>query len=119
MRRFTMILIAAALLACIGWASPAQDKSGLTDDGFITTWLLLAPIPLDDNQSGGDALNKQQIKDEAKLTPKAGDKVKGQGLLLRFQRLPGPANRGQRRLRGLLHPGRQGDERHQAQDRQR
>jgi hypothetical protein len=68
-------MAAVALLACVSQACQG-DKSGLNDEGFITTWLLLAPIPLEANQSGADALNKQQIKDEAKLHPKAGDKVK-------------------------------------------
>jgi hypothetical protein len=79
MRRFAIILTTIALTVCIGRAAPRGEKTGLNDEGFITTWLLLAPIPLDDNQSGADALNKQQIKDEAKLQPKAGDKVKAGG----------------------------------------
>jgi DNA-directed RNA polymerase subunit RPC12/RpoP len=45
-------------------------------EGFITSWLLLAPIPLEENQSGADALNKEQIKDEANLRPRIGDVVK-------------------------------------------
>jgi hypothetical protein len=79
MHRFAIVLTTLTLLVCIDRATPAQDKSGLNDDGFITTWLLLAPIPLEENQSGADALNKQQVKDEAKLMPKAGDKVKAGG----------------------------------------
>jgi len=77
--RKTMVLatlaLALALAACISRAAPG-GKSGLNEDGFITTWLLLAPIPLEENQTGADALGKQQIKEEAKLQPKAGDKVK-------------------------------------------
>jgi hypothetical protein len=76
MHRFAIVLTTLTLLVCIDRATPAQDKGGINDEGFITTWLLLAPIPLEENQSGADALNKQQIKDEAKLMPKAGDKVK-------------------------------------------
>ena len=51
-------------------------ETGLNEDGFITTWLLLAPIPLDEGQSGADTLDKQQIPEEAKLQPKEGEKVK-------------------------------------------
>ena len=79
MRRFGLMLTIAAFAVCLAGASPLQDKSGINDEGFITTWLLLAPIPLKENQSGADALNEQQIKDEAKLMPKAGDKVKAGG----------------------------------------
>ena len=77
--RKTMVLatvaLALALAACVGRATPG-DKSGLNEDGYIMTWLLLAPIPLEENQTGADALGKQQIAEEAKLQPKAGDKVK-------------------------------------------
>ncbi|MCI0462197.1 MAG: hypothetical protein L0Z62_35035 [Gemmataceae bacterium] len=76
MRRVTTILATVALLVGIDRASPGEGKRGLNEEGFITTWLLLAPIPLDENQSGSDALNKEQVKDEAKLRPRVGDKVK-------------------------------------------
>src|SRR5262245_54169665 len=46
------------------------------DEGFITNWLLLAPIPLEVNQSGADALGKEQLKGEANLRPRAGDVVR-------------------------------------------
>jgi hypothetical protein len=76
MRRVPMVLGTAALVVFIGRAFSGEGNTGLNDEGFITTWLVLAPIPLEQNQSGADALEKQQIKDEAKLQPKAGDKVK-------------------------------------------
>jgi hypothetical protein len=76
MRKVAMVLAAVALLMCADPASPGGGKSGLNEEGFITTWLLLAPIPLKENQSGTDGLNEEQIKGEAKLQPKAGDKVK-------------------------------------------
>jgi len=74
MRTSAAVLIIVALFLC-PWAK-AGGQSGLNDEGFITTWLLLAPIPLDENQSGADALNKEHIKGEAMLQPKAGDKIK-------------------------------------------
>jgi len=77
MRRVAIAGAAVVLLAGLAQAGPGGGgKGGVNEDGFITTWLLLAPIPLDANQSGADALGKQQIKGEAKLHPKAGDKVK-------------------------------------------
>jgi hypothetical protein len=57
-------------------ARVADDKSGVNDEGFCQRWLVLAPIQFADNEGGGDALNREQLKDEAKLKPKAGDKVK-------------------------------------------
>jgi hypothetical protein len=53
-----------------------RPETGLNDQGFITTWLLLAAIPLEPNQSGADAVEKEQIKDEARLESRVGDKVK-------------------------------------------
>lgn len=46
------------------------------DEGFIRNWLLLAPIPLEQENNGAEEIDKQQIKDEGTLKPKAGDKVK-------------------------------------------
>jgi hypothetical protein len=76
MRKGTTVLVTAALLVFLGRAFPGQGQTGLNEEGFITTWLLLAPIPLAENQSGADALGKEQVKDEAKLQPKAGQKIK-------------------------------------------
>jgi hypothetical protein len=44
-------------------------------EGFITTWLLLAPIPLEENQRGANALASEQILGEAQLRPRPGDRV--------------------------------------------
>ena len=79
MRRVSSVLAATALLLLTGRAVPGKGKMGLDEEGFITTWLLLAPIVLDKGQSGADALGKEQIPGEAKLRPKAGDKVKVNG----------------------------------------
>ncbi|HEV3439672.1 MAG TPA: hypothetical protein VG122_20070 [Gemmata sp.] len=59
-----------------GASFSADEKSGVNDEGFIQSWLVLAPIPLAANQSGEDGLAKDQLKDEAKLKPKVGDKIK-------------------------------------------
>jgi tetratricopeptide (TPR) repeat protein len=57
-------------------ASHADNTSGVNDEGFIQHWLVLAPIPLAEDQSGADALDKEQVKEEAKLRVKVGDTVK-------------------------------------------
>jgi hypothetical protein len=74
--RATALAALAATALAFAAAPAADDKDTFTDEGFIRTWLVLAPIPLDENQSGADGLGKEQIKDEAKLQPKDGDKVK-------------------------------------------
>jgi hypothetical protein len=74
--RWTALLALALLAALFSVAQAADDdKDTFTDEGFIRTWLVLCPIPLDENQNGADGLAKEQIKDEAKLSPKDGDKV--------------------------------------------
>lgn len=67
-------VLAAALAA--GGAARPDDASGLDDDGYVVRWLVLAPIPFAGDADGAEALGKEQVKGEAKLAPKAGDKVK-------------------------------------------
>jgi hypothetical protein len=75
--RWTIPAALATVLALWSAAPAADDaKDSLTDEGFIREWLVLAPIPLADGQSGAEGLAKEQIKDEAKLQPKDGDKTK-------------------------------------------
>src|SRR2546430_14431563 len=64
----------------------ADDKSGVDGEGFIQQWLVLAPIPFADNESSSDAFNKEQIKGEADLRPKAGDKLKVGGKELTWKK---------------------------------
>ena len=73
-------LVSAALLA------PAADASLKPDDkGFIRDWLLLAPIPLAGENTGGDEIDKQQVPIEAALRPKAGDAVTAGGKALKWR----------------------------------
>jgi hypothetical protein len=74
--RGTILLVGTVVLSLVMAAACADDKSGVNDEGYVQRWLVLAPIPLAENQSGADALDKEQIKDEAKLKVKAGEEVK-------------------------------------------
>ena len=57
-------------------AEPVKaEKKSIDDDGFIKVWLLLGPIALPEGESQADAVDKEKVKDEAKLAPKDGDKV--------------------------------------------
>ena len=74
MRRTFLVPVAVVLfLAGVG---RAEDNFKPDDEGFIRNWLVLAPLPFAGASDGTDALNKQQVPDEAKLKPKAGDKIK-------------------------------------------
>ena len=73
--------IAAILAVFVGFACArlraADEKEMKTDDeGFVRHWLILAPFPLADGQTGVEGLDKQQVNGEAKLKPKEGDTVK-------------------------------------------
>ena len=70
------IAFASAILATSPGIRAYDDAKSIDAEGFIKVWLLLAPIPLADGESQADAIDKTQIKDEAKLEPKDGDKIK-------------------------------------------
>jgi len=76
MRRSALVFTALTVAFFGLHVLAADEKNAIDDEGFIKTWLLLAPIPLEENQSGADGLGKEQIKGEANLRPKEGDKVK-------------------------------------------
>jgi hypothetical protein len=62
-----------------GRVPAADQQTGVNQEGFVQRWLVLAPIPLESGQSGAEGLDKMQVKDEFKLKPKAGDRVKAGG----------------------------------------
>jgi hypothetical protein len=74
MRALSWILGLSLLLVAV--AAGADNPAGVDTEGFLQRWLVLAPIPLAENESGADALAKEQLKEEAKLKPRAGAKVK-------------------------------------------
>jgi len=53
----------------------AADALRPDSAGYIRDWIMLAPIALPGGEICADSLLKEQIKDEAALRPKAGDKV--------------------------------------------
>jgi len=75
MNRFSFLLAVCAMLFT-GLALRAEETFPVDEEGFVRNWLLLAPIALDDGMSGADGIDKEFIKDEGKMTPKDGEKVK-------------------------------------------
>ena len=61
-------------------------------EGYIRHWLMLAPITLAEGETGSEAIFKEQIKDEAALRPKAGDKVTIRGKELTWQNITAATN---------------------------
>ena len=76
MLKHVLFGLVAVGLALIGLVQAGEKKKTIDDEGFIKAWVLLAPLPLGEGVSSADGVDKQQLKEEAKLEPKAGDKVK-------------------------------------------
>ena len=68
MRAFSI----AAMLGLLAGAAP--QSPGLDSDGFIRSWLVLAPIAIS-GESGATEIDRDFVKGEATIAPKAGDKV--------------------------------------------
>jgi hypothetical protein len=64
----------------------------LDSQGYIRDWLMLAPIPLPDRGTTGDLLLKDQVKDEIKLKPNAGDTIKVGNKELIWTQIRAPKN---------------------------
>jgi hypothetical protein len=85
---FTFGFVALSCLLKLGAADSLQPDS----EGYIRHWLMLAPIALPDGEPCAEALLKEQIKDEAALRPKAGDKVKISGKELNWRNVTASTN---------------------------
>ena len=70
----------------------AADTFKPDAEGYIRHWVMLAPIALAEGETGSEAIFKEQIKGEAALRPKAGDKVKGGGKELVWQNITASTN---------------------------
>ena len=90
-KRFFPIGLVALLNPLLSQAGGA-DALKLDSEGYIRDWVMLAPIALPEGESGADAIFKEQIKDEAALRPKAGDKAKIGGKELTWQNITAATN---------------------------
>lgn len=74
-------IVLAAALAIIPLTRPASAwidddvKGGIDGSGYLASWLVLAPIPLEADQPGAEGAAKEQIPHEAELNPRDGEKV--------------------------------------------
>jgi len=83
----------ASLLAGSAIANLRAVEASTPDaEGYIGDWVMLAPIPLPDGVSGSDGLFRPQIRDEATLRPKAGDKIKVGAKELTWQNVTASTN---------------------------
>ncbi|HET6406848.1 MAG TPA: hypothetical protein VFG14_03120 [Chthoniobacteraceae bacterium] len=86
-----LISLASIALSFFTTAS-ANDSFTLDSQGYIRHWLMLAPIPLPDEEPGSEAIYKQQVRGEAALRPRAGDTVKVGVNELRWQNIIATTN---------------------------
>ena len=77
------LLLGAFAIQC----KAATDEFAPRSDGFIRDWLLLAPIQLDSDADGAQAIEKNQIPNEGDLKPKAGDKATVAGKELTWKKV--------------------------------
>ena len=61
-------------------------------EGYIRHWVMLAPIVISDRESCAEALLEEQIKGEATLRPRAGDKIRIGGKELTWRDITASTN---------------------------
>ena len=76
MKKLFASLRAAVLLGLLISKADAADALRPDSEGYIRHWVMLAPVALRDGETCAEALLKDQLKDEAALRPKAGEKVR-------------------------------------------
>jgi hypothetical protein len=82
------VALSSLLISNAGAAEALRPDS----EGYIRHWVMLAPVALRDGETCAEALLKEQIKDEAALRPKAGDKIKIGGKELVWQNITASTN---------------------------
>jgi len=88
MKTNSIITTGALLLSLVTVPSAfAAEEFAPRNDGFIRDWLMFAPIQLESDSNGGDAIDKNQLPDEGMLKPKAGDKAKAAGKELTWKKV--------------------------------
>ena len=88
MKKLFILGLSCLLLSNLAAADALQPES----DGYIRHWLVLAPIALAEGETGSEAIFKEQVKDEATLRPKAGDKLKIGGKELTWKSITAATN---------------------------
>src|SRR5690349_3105741 len=70
-----MSMTAAMIVVLVGLLAPAVPQTASPDaEGFIRNWLVLAPLPIA-GESGATEIDRDFLKGEAAVKPKAGDTV--------------------------------------------
>lgn len=65
---------------------------GFDEQGYIREWLMLAPIALPEERTAADLILREQVKDEAALRPREGDRLELAGGERTWTRVTAPTN---------------------------
>ena len=76
MKKLISTIGSVVLLGLLMPEAGAADALKPDSAGYIRDWVMLAPIALPEDASCADLIAKEQVKGEAALKPKAGDKIK-------------------------------------------
>ena len=76
MKKLFSSIGSAALFCLLMSKASGADVLKPDSNGYIRDWVMLAPIALPEEGDCADLIVKEQVKGEAALKPKAGDKIK-------------------------------------------
>jgi hypothetical protein len=80
----SIIALSLSAIALTASLLSAQDTFSPDADGFIRNWLVLAPIPIEGDQ-GATEIDKDFLKGEATIRPKAGEAVTVGGKMMTWK----------------------------------
>lgn len=84
--------LVALLLYLLMSKASAADALKPDSAGYIRDWVMLAPIALPEEGACADLILQDQVKNEAALKPKAGDKIKINGKELTWKNITASTN---------------------------
>jgi len=83
-RVMTLVMVLGAVLTSAVAAGDPQ-KDGIDAEGYLCKWIVMAPIPIKAGEGGSESLGQAQVKDEAALKAKVGDKIEVGGKTLEWK----------------------------------
>jgi hypothetical protein len=90
-QRFSTLGWTGLLALCL--LRPGAAKAASLDaEGYIRDWVMLAPIPLPAGAAAADLILKEQLKNEATLNPREGDKISVNGKELAWKNITASTN---------------------------
>jgi hypothetical protein len=92
MKKFFAALEAVALLGLLISKADAAEVLRPDSEGYSRHWVMLAPVAIRDGETCAEALLKEQIRDEAAIRPKAGDRTRIGGKELVWQNVTASTN---------------------------